>query len=56
VAGVEAGAFEVALIPETLARTTLGRLDEGDRVNVEVDVVARYLEGLMHARTEGRAP
>lgn len=29
--------FEVSLIPETLARTTLGRLDEGDEINIEVD-------------------
>jgi riboflavin synthase len=53
VAGVEGGAFEVALIPETLARTTLGRLGEGDRLNVEVDLVARYLEGLVSARAAG---
>jgi len=39
-------AFEVALVPETLARTTLGRLRRGDRVNVEVDLLARYLERL----------
>jgi riboflavin synthase len=56
VAGLEGSAFEVALIPETLARTTLGRVRQGDRVNVEVDLVARYLEGLIHpgnARREG---
>jgi len=34
--------FEVALIPETLQRTTLGRRRRGERVNVEVDPVARY--------------
>jgi len=38
---------EVALIPETLERTTLGALGEGDRVNVEVDLVARHVERLM---------
>jgi riboflavin synthase len=38
---------EVALIPETLARTTLGALRKGDRVNVEVDLVARHLERLV---------
>jgi riboflavin synthase len=38
---------EVSLIPETLERTTLGGLAAGDRVNVEVDVVARYVERLV---------
>jgi riboflavin synthase len=38
---------EVALIPETLARTTLGALRKGDQVNVEVDLVARHLERLV---------
>ena len=37
-----AGWFEVALIPETLTRTTLGRRNAGDRVNLEVDPLARY--------------
>ena len=35
--------FEVSLIPETLAATTLGTLEPGDRVNVETDIVARHL-------------
>lgn len=39
--------FEVSLIPETLERTTLGRLEPGDRVNVECDVMARYVERLI---------
>jgi riboflavin synthase len=34
--------FEVALIPETLQRTTLGRRRAGDRVNLEIDPLARY--------------
>jgi len=42
VAAVAAGRFEIALIPETAARTTLGRKDRGDRVNIEIDPVARY--------------
>jgi riboflavin synthase len=42
VAGVGDGWFEVALIPETLTRTTLGRRAKGDRVNLEVDPLARY--------------
>ena len=36
------GAFDVAVIPETRRRTTLGAAREGDRVNFEVDVFARY--------------
>jgi riboflavin synthase len=55
VASVEAGAFTVALIPETLARTTLGRVGPGSRLNVEVDLLARYLEGLLRVRREGAA-
>lgn len=34
--------FEVAVIPETRRRTTLGRVEPGDPVNFEVDVFARY--------------
>jgi riboflavin synthase len=47
VAGVDGEAFEVALVPHTLAATTLGKRGPGDRVNVEVDVVAKYVERLM---------
>ncbi|HLN47069.1 MAG TPA: riboflavin synthase [Magnetospirillaceae bacterium] len=39
--------FAVALIPETLARTTFGRADEGDTINLEVDPVARYVQALL---------
>jgi riboflavin synthase len=38
---------EVSLIPETLERTTLGEAAVGDRLNVECDVVAKYVERLM---------
>jgi riboflavin synthase len=46
---VETGAdrFTVSLIPTTLALTTLGHKGPGDRVNLEVDVVAKYVERLM---------
>jgi riboflavin synthase len=47
VAALTPEGFEVSLIPETLERTTLGELEEGSEVNVEVDVVARYAERLM---------
>ena len=39
--------FAVALVPHTLAETTLGRLQTGDEVNVEVDVLAKYVERLV---------
>jgi riboflavin synthase len=42
--------FEVALIPETLARTTLGQLARGAEVNVEVDVLAKHVERLLEVR------
>ncbi len=45
----EPGWFEVSLIPETLARTTLGTRAVGDVVNVEVDVIAKYVERLLAA-------
>ena len=41
--------FEVGLIPETLRATTLGSTQPGDAVNLEVDVLAKYVERLMHA-------
>jgi riboflavin synthase len=43
---VEAARFGVNLIPHTLTVTTLGALQPGGRVNVEVDLLARYLERL----------
>jgi riboflavin synthase len=45
---VEVGrtSFQVALIPHTLDATTLGRIDEGHSANVEVDVIAKYVERL----------
>jgi riboflavin synthase len=48
---VEVGAdsFTVSLIPETLARTTLGFKQPGDPVNLEVDVIAKYVERLLSA-------
>ena len=46
---VEVGAesFTVSLIPETLARTTLGFKQPGDVVNLEVDVIAKYVEKMV---------
>lgn len=50
VAGVEEDRFHVALIPHTCAVTTLGRLQPGSRVNVEVDVLGKYVEKLLGDR------
>jgi riboflavin synthase len=44
---VGAGSVTVSLIPETLKRTTLGLKQVGDRVNLEVDVIAKYVERLL---------
>jgi riboflavin synthase len=46
VAAVDGGGFAVALIPHTLEATTLGSLQPGDAVNLEVDVLAKYVERL----------
>jgi riboflavin synthase len=43
--------FEVSLIPTTLRETTLGERAPGDRVNLEVDVIAKYVERLLGARS-----
>ena len=43
--------FGVSLIPTTLEATNLGRLEPGDRVNLEVDVIAKYVERLLGARS-----
>jgi riboflavin synthase len=47
VAGVDERGFEVALIPHTLAETTLSGLVTGDNVNLETDVLAKYVEKLL---------
>ncbi|GAB2990243.1 riboflavin synthase [Nocardioides montaniterrae] len=48
---VEAGAdrFTISLIPETLARTTLGFRKVGDRVNLEADILAKHVEKLLQS-------
>ena len=47
VASVDETSFDVSLIPETLERTTLGATEEGTPVNLEVDIVAKYVEKLV---------
>jgi riboflavin synthase len=46
VSAVDDDAFEVSLIPETLERTTLGSAAPGRAVNLEVDLLAKYVEKL----------
>ncbi len=46
VAGIKERSFTVSLIPETLERTTLGSAKGGTRVNLEVDLLAKYVERL----------
>jgi riboflavin synthase len=50
VAAVDDEAITVSLIPETLERTTLGSAEPGRSVNLEVDVLAKYVEKLVAAR------
>jgi riboflavin synthase len=45
---VDEDGFGVALVPHTLAETTLGALRPGDEVNLEADVLAKYVERLVH--------
>ncbi len=47
VAGTDGDGFRVALIPHTLRATTLGAVRPGDPVNIEVDVIAKYVERLL---------
>ena len=50
VAGVDGDSFAVSLIPETLERTTLGTAAPGSPVNLEVDILAKYVEKLLPSR------
>jgi riboflavin synthase len=45
------GDFEVTLIPHTLRKTKLGKLSPGDPVNLEVDIIARYVARLMSSQS-----
>ena len=48
IAALDGRGFAVALVPHTLAVTTLGSLEPGREVNVEVDILAKYVERLLH--------
>ena len=56
IADLAGAAVEVSLIPETLERTTLGALEPGDRVNVECDVLARYVRRQLAHRSRACHP
>lgn len=53
VADAGPGSFSVNFIPHTLASTTLGSLGVGAQVNVETDILAKYIEKLLEGRREG---
>ena len=53
VASREADGFTIALIPHTMASTTLGRDAVGRSVNLEADVVAKYVEALVRPHITG---
>ena len=46
---VAGSTFSINLIPHTLTATTLGNLEPGGRVNLEIDLIARYVERMMSA-------
>ncbi|MGH3623376.1 MAG: riboflavin synthase, partial [Sciscionella sp.] len=54
VVSVGEAAFSVALIPTTLADTTLGAREPGDMVNLEVDVLAKYVDRMVVHYARGR--
>jgi riboflavin synthase len=62
VARIDEASFDVSLIPETLERTNLGTAAPGTPVNLEVDILAKYVEKLVRRdaerpiRTQGRMP
>lgn len=53
VASLDRGSFTVWIIPHTLENTNLGDLEVGNRVNLEFDVLAKYVERLMSGQREG---
>jgi len=52
VVSVREGSFTVSILPQTRANTNLGGLGVGDRVNLEADVIAKYVERLLGPRQE----
>jgi riboflavin synthase len=54
VAGIERNRVEIAIIPHTWQSTNLRVLRDGDPVNIEVDVLAKYAEKMAHGQTQGK--
>ena len=54
VAALDGSTFEIMLIPHTLAESTLGRLTAGKRVNLEMDMIGKYVQRLVAVRGEQR--
>jgi riboflavin synthase len=54
VAGIERNRVEIAIIPHTWQATNLRALRDGDPVNIEVDVLAKYAEKMAHGRIHGK--
>lgn len=54
VAAIESGRVEIAIIPHTYQATNLHSLRAGDLLNIEVDVLAKYAEKIVQAKTAGR--
>jgi riboflavin synthase len=54
VAAIEGSRVEIAIIPHTWQATNLRSLRQGDHVNIEVDVLAKYAEKIAHGKTSGK--
>jgi len=54
VAALDGPAFEIMLIPHTLGQTTLGGLKAGKRVNLEMDMIGKYVQRFLSLQGEGR--
>ena len=52
---VDGATFSVNIVPHTLQETTLGQIETGDEVNLEVDLLARYMERLMQGETAAQS-
>ena len=54
VAGIDGNRAEIAIIPHTWQSTNLRALRDGDPINIEVDVLAKYAEKMAHGKTQGK--
>jgi len=53
---VDGNEFELNIVPHTLTATTMGSYQAGQKVNLEVDIIARYLERLLSASSDSASP